>query len=133
MKLPEELPAPEPCAHVVSHETNTGWLGLDVTVTVIVIGLLAVPLASQVAKSPCALQEPIVPALATALVAATPASAMNPVIDTLAARRRNLFKVQPPPIVILRTPDIRRAITADGLHVHSGLYTPIGISSDGIP
>jgi len=61
-------------------------------VTVMVIGLFAVPLATQVAYWPCALHEPIVPALATVAVATSPPTAKNPVIATPAAIRRNLFK-----------------------------------------
>jgi hypothetical protein len=49
VKLPEEPPAPVPCEHVSSQVTNTLWSGLEVTVTVIVTGLVAVPLASQIA------------------------------------------------------------------------------------
>jgi hypothetical protein len=61
-------------------------------VTVMVIGLFAVPLATQVAYWPCALHEPIVPALATVAVATSPPTAKNPVIVTPATIRRNLFK-----------------------------------------
>jgi hypothetical protein len=50
VKLPDELPAPVPSEHTASQATNTLWLGLAVTVTVIVIGLLAVPLATHVAN-----------------------------------------------------------------------------------
>ena len=90
VKLPDEVPAPVPWEHTVSQNTLTLSSGLDVTVIVIVSGLFAVPLASQTAKSPCALHDPIVPAFAAIAVAATPPKASKPITARLAAIRRNL-------------------------------------------
>ena len=92
VKFPDELPAPLPWEHTVSQKTVTLSSGLDVTVTVIVSGLFAVPLALQSAKSPCALQEPIVPALAAKAVAATPPRASKLAAAKPTAARRNLYK-----------------------------------------
>ena len=49
VKLPDELPAPVPCEHTASQVTYTSWSGLEVTLTVMAMGLAAVPLASQTA------------------------------------------------------------------------------------
>lgn len=49
VKLPDEPPADVPSRHVVSQATYTAWSGLEVTVTVTVTGLFAVPTASQMA------------------------------------------------------------------------------------
>jgi hypothetical protein len=62
-------------------------------VTVIVIGWLNVPLATQVAYAPAALHEPIVAALADTATAATPPRASKPAPAAIAASRRNLCMV----------------------------------------
>lgn len=49
VKFPDELPAAVPSEHTVSQATYTSWSGLEVTLTVSVTGLVAVPLATQVA------------------------------------------------------------------------------------
>jgi hypothetical protein len=90
VKFPLEVPAPVPWEHTVSQKTLTLSSGLEVTVIVIVSGWFAVPLASQSAKSPWALHEPIVPALAAIAVAATAPKASKPITARLATVRRNL-------------------------------------------
>jgi hypothetical protein len=65
--------------------------GLDVTAAVIVIGLLGAPLTTQVARIPDLLHEPIVPALAAAVLAATPPNASMQVTATPIPRRRKLL------------------------------------------
>lgn len=58
--------------------------------TVMVIGLLTVPLATHVAKSPCALHEPMVPAFAAPLAMSIPPRASNAVDPMLTATQRSL-------------------------------------------
>src|ERR1700733_12730786 len=49
---PDDLPVEPPSEQIVSQATSTFWLGLAVTVTVTVSGLVAVPSALQIADLP---------------------------------------------------------------------------------
>ena len=92
VKLPDEPPADNTLRARIVPATKTSWSGLEVTVTVSVTGLVAVPLASQIAKSPWALQEAnVVLALAAAVLAAIAPAVSRPVTAAAAARRLSRF------------------------------------------
>jgi hypothetical protein len=92
VKLPDLPPAEVPTEQVSVQETNTCWFGLAVTVTVIVTGSVAVPEASQMAKSPCALHEPKpVPALAAVAVVVMMPAAKAAVMNMDAVRLGGLI------------------------------------------
>jgi hypothetical protein len=68
-----------PWKQVSFQATITAWLGLEVTVTVSVPGLLTTTAVAQLALVPLALHDLSVPALAAVPLAATAPAASNPV------------------------------------------------------
>ena len=52
VKLPLDAATEVPWEHPIDQLASIVWLGLAVTVTVMMSGLLAVPLAAQMANSP---------------------------------------------------------------------------------
>jgi hypothetical protein len=96
VKVPVAFLVVPPCVHSTSQPTTTLCRGLVVTVTVIVIGWLAVPPVAQFALSPLAAHDATVPALAATALPVTAAAVSNPVAARQAERRENFFMTNYP-------------------------------------
>jgi hypothetical protein len=119
VKLPEE-PAWLVNWVQLTLQLISAWSGLDVTEAVIVIGLLGDPLTAQVARVPDWLHEPIVPAFATVVLAATPPNASMQVTATPVPRRRKLRTVNCP--FLLELAPTGWTCQRDGRFTYAGAY-----------